>query len=254
MHARAGIFMVIALLAFIVLGSYYDPFRVQPGDSFASPSSSFWFGADRLGRDMLARTARALRNTLLDAGVAELVSFGFCLAVSALVAAGSSYRMRALEHLLDATLAALRGIPAFLPAFAIAVLFRENMFATPLALILFSVIYSLPVYLAECRRAFDTPFAEGAVALGAPWMYNLTRCILPEALPRIARFALLDFASLVAFAALLGVVGLSQPPEPNLGELIFEARVYIRDYYWLFLAPTAVLVITLMTAWSFGSE
>jgi peptide/nickel transport system permease protein len=251
MKRLAVITVVLALLLFTIFGSYHDPLRIQPDVSLAMPGTSFWFGADRLGRDMFGRTGRALGNTLADAGLAEMMSLAFCLTVALLALSG---RRGWLLSVLDVVLAALRSVPAFLPAFAIAALFRQNALAVPAALVLLSVIYSLPVYLAEIKRASDSPFVEGSIALGASWFYTATRCILPEALPRILRFAAVDLASLVAFAALLGAVGLNQPPEPNLGQLIFDGRTDILDHYWLFWAPTAVLVITLTTVWLIASD
>lgn len=250
MGMRFFLKILLLLLVFFALIELRDPFSIRPDQSFQAPGSTSWFGTDRLGRDVFSRTGRALRNTVIDAGMAEIA--GFMVAMLMALTAVRRFRWLALlDEAVESLSVALRSVPALLPAMSIAVIFRDSPLSLPAALFIISIIYTLPVYRAEIRRASEAPYIEGAVALGAsPW--NLVvNYILPESLPRMLRYATLDFASLVAFASLFGLVGLTTPPEPNLGEMIFDARSYMIEYPWLFLAPSIVLVLSLVSIWQF---
>ncbi len=246
------ILAVVILIGYMVV-PVHDPLRVHADRSFVAPGPDAWFGTDRLGRDVFSRTGRALRNTTISAGFAEVAGFLAATAIS-LVSAARFGMARYAGVLIDVLSAAMRAIPAFLLAFVIAVALRESAAGMPIALFSVSFAYSLPLYQADIRRSSESPFIEGAIALGAPPWYQFARLILPDVLPRLTRFAFLDFASLVAFASLFGFVGLSQPPEPNLGELIYESRTQIFDLYWVFWAPSGTLIITMLTIWSFARE
>ena len=236
---------VIALLALHALVLPKDPHKIQPGNSFQSPSRSAWFGTDRLGRDVYSRTGKGLRNSIINAGVAELASF----LTAVIVAVALIKAPRFINGAFDIFQASLRTVPALLPALTIAAIARHSGLRLITALYIMSLIQALPVFRAELSKAAHTPYAEGAVALGAPWTYVFRYAILPEVAPRLLRYATLDLASLVAFESLFGIVGLTTPPEPNLGEMLFESRSYMLEFMWLFAAPAGVLILTLMAAW-----
>ena len=47
--------IAVIAAAFSPLLATHDPVKINPRDSLQSPGSSYWLGADRLGRDQLAR-------------------------------------------------------------------------------------------------------------------------------------------------------------------------------------------------------
>lgn len=245
----SGRLLAILVLLVFALHETKDPFQVRPDLAFQPPSANAWFGTDRLGRDLFSRTGRALRNTVVDAGFAALLGFLTAFGL-ALLSVWRGVGTRYFNAGVDVFSASLRSIPIFLPAMTFAVLFRNTLYGPIIALYAISLTYSLPVHRVELRRAYASPFIEGTVSLGATTGYILARCIVPDVMPRLFRYALLDFSSLVAFASLLGVVGLNSPPEPDIGSLVYNGRLYLADRPWLFLAPSIILVVFLMLTWS----
>ena len=91
------------------------------------------------------------------------------------------------------------------------------------------------------------PYIEGTKALGASSFYILKNVTTPNVLPNLIKYARLDFASLIAFEAFLGMGGLNKPPNPSLGALIFESRYAIMSSQaWLFIFPSMMLGSTLL--------
>lgn len=245
---RVSWLAAVLLLAFL---QPQDPLGIDISRQFEAPSFHAWLGTDRLGRDIYSRTGVAVRTSLINAGTAEVASF----IISILVAAAFAFlaaRRRWLGEIASVVTLALRTVPPFLLALTAGVLLRETSFGLLVSLLVLSFIYSEPVFESEIRQALRSPQIEGALVLGASRRWILLKYLLPRVMPRFVSYATLDFASLVAYEAVLGFVGLTSPPRPSLGAMIFEARPYILDHPWLFIAPAAALVLLLVGAWSVG--
>src|SRR4030095_6596444 len=78
-----GVTMVCAVFAPWL--APYDPVKTKPWDSLQPPSSKYWLGADRLGRDQLSRLIYGARISLVIgvAGVSMAVILGVIIGVTA---------------------------------------------------------------------------------------------------------------------------------------------------------------------------
>ena len=71
MRVRLAKFAAVVLGVTIVMAVFapwlapYDPVKAKPWDSLHPPSSQYWLGADRLGRDQLSRLIYGARVSLL---------------------------------------------------------------------------------------------------------------------------------------------------------------------------------------------
>src|SRR2546425_12964488 len=83
MRVRLAKFAAVVLGVTLVVAVFapwlapYDPVKTKPWDSLHPPSSKYWLGADRLGRDQLSPLIYGARVSLLI-GVGG-VSIGLCL-------------------------------------------------------------------------------------------------------------------------------------------------------------------------------
>ena len=78
----AGMIMVAVLAPWL---APHDPVKSKPWDSLHAPSSTYWLGADRLGRDQLSRLIYGARVSLVIGigGVAIAVCLGMFIGVTA---------------------------------------------------------------------------------------------------------------------------------------------------------------------------
>ena len=71
MRVRLAKFAAVVLGVTIVVAVFapwlapYDPVKTKPWDSLHPPSSKYWLGADRLGRDQLSRLIYGARVSLM---------------------------------------------------------------------------------------------------------------------------------------------------------------------------------------------
>src|SRR5919109_1466883 len=91
MRVRMAKFAAVVLFATLIAAVFapwlapYDPTKSKPWDSLHAPSSKYWLGADRLGRDQLSRLIYGARISLFIgvAGVSLAVVLGVLIGVTA---------------------------------------------------------------------------------------------------------------------------------------------------------------------------
>ena len=91
MRMRMAKFAAIVLFVTVIAAVFapwlapYDPTKSKPWDSLQAPSSKYWLGADRLGRDQLSRLIYGARISLMIgvAGVSMAVVLGVLIGVTA---------------------------------------------------------------------------------------------------------------------------------------------------------------------------
>jgi len=238
----SGLFILCAML-FFCFWRPYDPNSVYPEHSLEQPSAKHLFGTDRLGRDMYSRISSAVQSSVFRAGIAALASFFTAFVLAAVFA----LYLRKYKKIADLFRLVIRMLPPLLFLFGIVAWARENPFGEILSLFSLSFIFAWPVFSAELELTLKQPYIEGTKALGASSFYILKNVTTPNVLPNLIKYARLDFASLIAFEAFLGMGGLNKPPNPSLGALIFESRYAIMSSQaWLFIFPSMMLGSTLL--------
>ena len=121
MRVRLAKFAAVVLGVTIVVAVFapwlapYDPVKIKPWDSLHPPSSKYWLGADRLGRDQLSRLIYGARVSLMI-GVGG-VSIAVCLGILIGVTAGWYSGM--WDELLMRLMDGLSAFPSLLLALAL---------------------------------------------------------------------------------------------------------------------------------------
>jgi ABC-type dipeptide/oligopeptide/nickel transport system permease subunit len=113
-------------------------------------------------------------------------------------------------------------------------------------------VYNLPQFIRVARATAlsvrENAFVEAARASGASSAYIVLRHILPNSLAPIVVLATLRTAASILTAAGLSFLGLGvQPPTPEWGTMISEARVYIVTAPWTSLFPGLAIFLTVLS-------
>jgi len=240
--SRGAEWVLLLGLLFFCLWQPRDPYAVCPEASLQAPGAAHWFGTDRLGRDLYSRTGLALRISVLRAGTAELVSFAAAFTLSILFVVV----VQRFRNAVGFIRLMIRLMPPLLFLFGIAAWARGSMFGPVLGLFALSFCFAWPIFSSEIEQALRHPYVDGTYALGGSPMYMARKAVAPNAMPKLLKYARLDFASLIAYEAFLGMGGITHPPQPALGALIFESRfAIISNQLWLFLFPSLALATTM---------
>jgi peptide/nickel transport system permease protein len=91
-------------------------------------------------------------------------------------------------------------------------------------------------------------FVEAARIQGETTFYILFREILPFVMPSLAVEAALRFSYAIFLAASLGFLGVGvQPPSPNWGLMVSEARDYAALTPWSLYFPAAAISVLIIS-------
>ena len=91
----------------------------------------------------------------------------------------------------------------------------------------------------------DVEYIEAAKSCGTSNARIIFRHILPNAIGPIVVNAMLTVSRAILQVASLSFIGLGiSPPTPEWGNMLAEARQYIRDYPYLLAAPGIAIMMT----------
>jgi peptide/nickel transport system permease protein len=88
---------------------------------------------------------------------------------------------------------------------------------------------------------------EAAKSLGASNLYIMSRHILPNIIPSVLVMATLSVGYAILGAASLSFLGLGiQPPTPEWGSMMNDARPFIRFHPLMMVFPGTAITITVL--------
>ncbi len=232
----------LGLLLLMVLAGYgRDPLssdyvRLQP------PSFGLPFGADAMGRDLLARVAHGTLNTCLQALVVSLI----CLAIGVIVGAfpramtGPTEVTNALPPVIAGlVVAALNGPTATGAIVAVTAVSWAPLAAHTAALV------------AEIQAR---PYMKMLPVVGVGAVRRTLFYVLPALSGPLVRHAMLRLPGIALALASLGFLGLGAPPPvPEWGRVMAEGMPYIERAGWSVFAPAAALAVLSVMAVTLSS-
>ena len=112
-------------------------------------------------------------------------------------------------------------------------------------------LISVPIYARQTRASVlslkEREFVLAARCMGATGTRILFRHILPNGLSPLIVLATLGIATAIIEAAALGFLGLgSQPPTPEWGLMLTDARNFLNNAPWAMIFPGVAIMLTVL--------
>jgi peptide/nickel transport system permease protein len=244
------------LVALVVLAAVagpwlvpYDPTATSHAHRLEPPSRSHWFGTDEMGRDIFSRVVAGARPSL-----------GSSLLVIVLAGAGGSllgliagYFGGRVDLVMMRLTDMFVGFPALILAIAVAAALGPGLTNGMIAV---AVVW-WPGYARLARGQVLSVktrlFVEAAQALGSPDWRTMLRHVLPNAVSPLLVKVTTDVGAVIMYIASLGFIGLgAQPPSPEWGTMIADARTYLIGYWWFPTFPGLALMLAVIGFNLFG--
>ena len=236
--AIIGLLVCTALLAPYLASCPEDIAVTHPAKRLLAPSWAHPFGTDTLERDIYSRVLFGGRITL----IVPLTVVGACLLVGVPAGLIAGYYANVVSHLLMRITDIFLAVPRVILALAIAQALGPSLPNMMLALSVTYWPWFTIIVAAETRSVKKTVFVEATEALGVGSGRTLFGHILPNVLSSIIVRSTLSMGLTIMTAAVLGFLGMgAQPPAPEWGAMIAEARLYLPDAWWYALAPGHLL-------------
>lgn len=234
-HLGIGVMvLVVALCLAAPLVATHDPATVDLRTGLQSPSAAHWLGSDQLGRDVWSRVVWAGRASLLVTGVVLALSLVLGLAVGLVSGYGGGWIDNIAMRITDFFYA--------LPQIILALALIGAVGPSLLTLIAALAIGGWVTYARLARSLVlslrQQDFVTAAQATGATHWWILTRHLLPGTIGPVAVQLSLDAGATILAIAALSFLGLGvQPPTPEWGAMLVEARPYLDRAPHLVLPP-----------------
>ena len=255
MRVRLAKFAAVVLGVTLVMAVFapwlapYDPAKAKPWDSLHPPSSKYWLGADRLGRDQLSRLIYGARVSLLIGvgGVGIAVLLGMFIGVTAGWYSGMWDEV--LMRLMD-------GISAF-PGLLLALSLVAITGGTVLNIILVVAVVGTPwvarVIRSQVLSLREREFIIAVRGLGARPGRIMLKHLLPNCLAPVIVQASLAIAAAILLEAALSFLGVGvQPPTPTWGGMLRHAFETVSQAPWLTVSPGVVIFLVVLAFNFFG--
>ena len=252
-----GLFFFIAIVLIAVFADFIAPHapNQQYRDALLQPP--FWqtggefrfpLGTDAIGRDMLSRLIYGSRYSLFIGCIVVSVSL-FVGVILGLIAGFFRGRVDTfIMRIMDVVLA----FPSLLLALVLVAILGPSLINAMIAI----AIVQQPHYVRLTRAAVMTEmtkdYVTAARVIGVKALRLMFITILPNCMAPLIVQAALSFSTAILDAAALGFLGMgAQPPTPEWGTMLAEAREFILRAWWVVTFPgiailTTVLAINLM--------
>ena len=209
------------------------------------PSLDHPFGTDKEGRDVLSRVIWGTRDIIVLPGIATTIS----VILGTIIGLSIGYYGGWIDEAVSRAMESLLSIPVLV----LALVMLGILGPSPVGIIIVVVLIYTPIVTRVIRSATlgirDMGYVEAAKLSGETPVYILFREILPGVLPALAVEAALRFSYAIFLIASLGFLGLGvQPPSPDWGRMVEEARGEYLRAPWALWAPAgaiATLVISI---------
>jgi peptide/nickel transport system permease protein len=238
-----GTTITVLFLLVALAGPVFAPFgenQMIASDARQPPSSTHWFGTDNLGRDVFSRVILGAREILALSGLGTLLAVIGGTSIGLVAGYQGGWLDEIVMRFFDSLLA--------LPALLLALLLLGTLGPASSSILVVIVVVYTPIVARVVRSVVlntkSKAFVEAARLQGEPLARILFREILPSVLPALAVESALRFSYAIFLVASLGFLGVGvQPPSPNWGLMVKEARNFVNQVPWALYFPAGAISI-----------
>lgn len=250
--AVLGLAIFLALIVVAVLAPLIAPHppNFQNRDALLVPpvweeggTSRFLLGTDAVGRDILSRLIHGARFSLFIGVV--VVSIATLGGVS--VGLISGYAGGAVDSVIMRLMDVILAFPSLLLALVLVAVLGPGLTNAMIAIAIVLQPHFVRLTRASVMNEVGRDYVTSARIAGASSFYLMTRTILPNCLGPVTVQATLSFSTAILDAAALGFLGMgAQPPTPEWGTMLAEAREFILRAWWVVTFPGLAILITVL--------
>ncbi|MCW6659400.1 ABC transporter permease [Aerococcaceae bacterium NML191292] len=217
----------------------------------ASPSWTYPFGTDRMGRDMLWRV---IRGMAISCKIGLLATCGSI--VIALLLSLVSSRIKIVANLVDGVSNILLVVPHLLLLMIISYIVGNGEWGLVTSLAVTHWVTPMRYLSKEMLQMHQLEYIQVSRFLGKHPLWIIRHHYLPLIMPRVFLSAILLFPHVLLHEAALTFLGFGlKSSTPAIGNILSDAMGYLlRGSWWLVVFPGGVLVLVTICMEVFGSS
>ncbi len=247
-----GLYVFLALVAIALLAPLlapHDPIIQDRGALLVPPfwqdggNANYLLGTDAVGRDILSRLIFGARYSLFIGVVVVTIALVGGIVIGVVAGFFGGWIDMVIMRVMDVILA----FPSLLLALVLVAVLGPGLTNAMIAIAIVSQPHFARLTRASVLGEKDREYVMAARVAGAGNMRLMFRTILPNCLAPLIVQATLSFSGAILDAAALGFLGMgAQPPTPEWGTMLAEAREFILRAWWVVTFPGLAILITVL--------
>jgi len=258
LRANKGAMVALTIIVLLVLGAIfapwlapYDPARqFDPVNLTLKPpvwdeggSAQFLLGTDGVSRDILSRLIYGSRYSLMIGTIVVTLS----LAVGVLLGLVAGFYRGTVDTLIMRLMDIILALPSLLLAIVIVVLLGAGLRNAMIAVAITNIPHYERLTRAAVLNELTKDYVVASRVSGAGTVRLMFKTVLPNCVAPLIVQSTLGISSAVLDAAALGFLNLgAQPPTPEWGTMLADARQYIESAYWVVTFPGIAILVTVL--------
>jgi dipeptide transport system permease protein len=250
--AVLGLAVFVSLVLIAIFAPWiapHDP-SMQYRDAFLTPpvweeggTWKFLLGTDAIGRDILSRLMHGARYSLVIGAVVVALALTGGVILGLIAGYMRGWVDSVIMRVMDIVLA----FPSLLLALVLVAIIGPGLFNAMLAIALVNQPHFARLTRGSVIAESSKDYVVAARVAGASHLRLMFSTILPNCLAPLIVQATLAFSSAILDAAALGFLGMgAQPPTPEWGTMLADAREFILRAWWVVTIPGIAILITVL--------
>ena len=205
--------------------------------------SSYLLGTDAVGRDLLSRLLYGAQFSLFIGVVVTTIALIGGIFVGVIAGYFGGWIDTVIMRIMDIILA----FPSLLLALVLVAVLGPGLTNAMIAIALVLQPHFVRLTRAAVMSEKGRDYVIAARVSGAGALRLMFKTILPNCMAPLIVQATLSFSTAILDAAALGFLGMgAQPPTPEWGTMLAEAREFILRAWWVVTLPVLAILITVL--------
>lgn len=206
-------------------------------------STAYLLGTDAVGRDILSRLIFGAQYSLFIGVVVVVIAVTVGIAVGLIAGYVGGWVDTVIMRVMDIILA----FPSLLLALVLVAVLGPGLVNAMIAISLVLQPHFVRLTRASVMAEKNREYVTAARVVGASPLRLMVVTILPNCLGPLIVQATLSFSNAILDAAALGFLGMgAQPPTPEWGTMLAEAREFILRAWWVVTFPGLAILVTVL--------
>ena len=250
--AVIGLFVFLIILFVAVFAPFVAPHSpsIQNRELLLMPTvfqeGGSWghiLGTDAVGRDILSRLIYGARFSLFIGLVVVTLS----VVSGVLIGLVAGYFRGKVDTFIMRIMDIILAFPSLLLALVLVAVLGPGLLNAMIAISLVNQPHFVRLTRAAVMTEKSKDYVIGSQVAGAGTLRLMFLTILPNCLAPLIVQATLAFSAAILDAAALGFLGMgAQPPTPEWGTMLSEAREFITRAWWVVTFPGLAILITVL--------
>ncbi|TCS63424.1 ABC transporter permease subunit [Varunaivibrio sulfuroxidans] len=251
--ALAGLAVIAIIILLAIFANQVSPhgpneqYRqhlLQPPFWEHGGSWAFPLGTDAIGRDIFSRLIHGTRYSLF------IGAFVVVLALTSGITLGliAGFLRGPVEIVIMRVMDVILAFPSLLLALVLVAILGPSLTNAMIAIALVLQPHFVRLTRAQVISERSRDYVTASRVAGAGPLRLMFITVLPNCMAPLIVQATLSFSSAILDAAALGFLGMgAQPPTPEWGTMLAEAREFILSAWWVVTLPGLAILITVIS-------